>query len=244
MKRRSKKYSILYLLSKQPEKIRKDSHFPLMMDYYRSSDILKKIRFGRRCYSLLNKAKIKPEYLNNFYRTYRLPKNPFFPLFFSIKTKYFEKKRQRKLEKEKYILFRMRSLPENITRTIKFMAEFEKRNNPRGKCPLWFSRLFPKTKKQTDIFCKYSQPEWFFFFETYLRLLKKNYGKINVSSVTRIMSCFLLDCLSEKNAESNPDIAAIKRKYRILSKKYHPDTGGDPEYFLKIRHARDVLLNL
>jgi DnaJ family protein A protein 2 len=39
--------------------------------------------------------------------------------------------------------------------------------------------------------------------------------------------------------ESSPD--EIKKAYRKLAMKHHPDKGGDPETFKKISHAHDVL---
>ena len=74
-----------YLLDKQPKALVRDTKYPLLISYYRSSPLLMRIRFNKRCYSLLHNAVIKPEHLENFYKTYRLPKDSFFPLFSMIK---------------------------------------------------------------------------------------------------------------------------------------------------------------
>lgn len=41
--------------------------------------------------------------------------------------------------------------------------------------------------------------------------------------------------------EQNPDKASIKRQFRQLAAKHHPDKGGDPTTFIKIREAYEVL---
>lgn len=41
--------------------------------------------------------------------------------------------------------------------------------------------------------------------------------------------------------ELNPDKASIKRQFRQLAARHHPDKGGDPTAFIEIREAYEVL---
>ena len=41
--------------------------------------------------------------------------------------------------------------------------------------------------------------------------------------------------------DKNADVKMIKRKYRELARKHHPDRGGDPEMFKKIAEAYEIL---
>jgi DnaJ family protein A protein 2 len=43
------------------------------------------------------------------------------------------------------------------------------------------------------------------------------------------------------NIEQNADIYTIKKQYRILSLKHHPDRGGDAESFKEINEAYEIL---
>ena len=43
--------------------------------------------------------------------------------------------------------------------------------------------------------------------------------------------------------EKMPGMREVKDKFRVLSKKYHPDRGGDAGLFRRLKTARDVLLN-
>ena len=38
-------------------------------------------------------------------------------------------------------------------------------------------------------------------------------------------------------------VAEIRRAYRALARKLHPDKGGDSESFARLRHAFDVLID-
>lgn len=257
-RRRPKKpYTIPYLLSKQPKSLTKHSQYPALLHYYHLSPRLKTVRFSRRCYSLLQHAKIAPENLKYFYRTYRLPKDPFFPLFFTIKRDYLKQKARRKQEKIQYIAAQMRTLSPSVLGFIKFLAAYEQGLNYSGRHPVWSEHLFPKTKKRVRKYVQYHYDDWLLFFRTYLQTLEKRYRTMDSRTADKLLAGFILECLPElppnqqklsqphrlPTAASVPPASAdIMKQFRKLSKLHHPDRGGKSERFVHLKWARDVLL--
>ena len=45
------------------------------------------------------------------------------------------------------------------------------------------------------------------------------------------------------NVDKNDDLDKIRKSYRKLQFKYHPDKGGSEEMFIKINEAYDILSN-
>lgn len=234
-------YSIHYLLDKQPKTLSRDSRYTQMISYYRSSPALQKIRFNRRCFSLLNDAVIEPAHLMNFYRTYRLPHDPFFPLFFMIKRSFLANKAEKKIEKALYIKTRMNQLPPSVIQMLTLVLEIEEKYNRSDRALIYRDSLFPKTKKQVDMYIKFSHSDWFLFFKKHFSVLRKEYERLTIEKTDQLLACFTLDCLPD-NFKGSPDKSLIKRRYRNYSKIYHPDMGGAPELFIAIKWAHDILL--
>lgn len=234
-------YSVIYLLDKQPKSLKKEKHYQLMVSFLQNSPTLTGVRFNRRCYSLLNDAIIKPEHLENFYKTYRLPVNPFFPLFFMVKRKYLLKRDNKKLERLQYIETKMEELPSYIRRYSALMKELELKYNRANQFPAFKENLVPKTKKKADLFAKYNHAEWIFFFGNYMSFLADLYVRIPSDLMERMSACLILNCLPSSFSEV-PQRSKVSNRYRSFSKIYHPDAGGDQELFIKIKWARDLLI--
>ncbi len=253
-KRSRKPYSIAYLLAKQPKTLQKNPYYQVMMNHYYSSEKLRRVRFSRRCYSLLQHAKISPDNLKHFYRTYRLPRDPFFPLFFSIKREYLEERRRKKEERDAYIIRSMRSLPAPILEFIKLLAVIERKGcNRADRYPVWISRLFPSTKKRVREYGRFGTADWLELFRSHMRLLEERYPSFSWETGEQLIACFVLEILpapadiygTEKTKGRIfrlPEAEQIKRSYRRLSKLHHPDGGGEAEYFVELKQARDLLL--
>ena len=248
-----KRYSISHLLSKQPKSIQKHPYYRQMLHHVQLSPKLQKLRFSRRCYSLLLHAKIAPENLKHFYRTYRLPKDPFFPLYFAVKRDYLATKERRKQEKRKYIADQMRRLPPDILSFLQFLARLEQHCNYGNHYPLWSEHLFPKTKKQVRAYHCYSEADWISCFQSFLTRLRQRYRSFPAASAEQLYAGFLLDCLPDlpkprrhstfiPGGFARPSADTVIKQYRRASKHCHPDRGGDPEMFVRIQWARDVLL--
>ncbi len=231
-------YTIPYLLSRQPKAIKKNKYYQMLVTFYNASPFLKKTRINRKCYSLLNNSKISPENLKYFYRTYRLPENPFFPIFLIIKRAYLKNKILQKKKKEEYIKNNFLNLNKITLRFIKYFAKFESTINRYQKFPVWNRTFYPKTKKSADYLSKLDRNEWIKLFNIYIERLKYKYVKINEKYANKIIALFILDLPIEKHST-----AMIKKQYRKLSLKYHPDHGGNSNDFNLLQKARSILMD-
>jgi hypothetical protein len=211
-----------------------------MLSHLNTSPRLKNLRMTRRCYSLLLHGKITEENLVHFYRTYRLPKDPFFPLYFKIKREYLAKQRRRREEKIRYIAEMMRSLPEPYLGFVRYLARFEQGVNRAGKNPLWDEHIFPRTKKLAREYQDYGREEWLEVFTDYTKALKTRYRGVKDIAADRLLAGFILECLPE-GVGNPPARETIIRNYRRLSKIHHPDRGGSEALFVALKWARDVL---
>ncbi len=244
----ARNYSLSYLLSKQPKSLQKNEYYPIMMNYFYESSKLQNLRISRRCYSLLQHAKIEAHNLHHFYRTYRLPKDPFFPLFLKIKREYLQEQQRRKEERIRYIAAAMRALPEPILEFIKYLARVEQHYNHSGAYPVWNRHMFPGTKKRVHEYRRFDKREWIQFFRAYLDMLAERYRPLSEETAERLLACFILGCVPQGpvNPEANgglqwPDSATVTRQYRKLSLQYHPDRGGESDMFVELKRAREVL---
>jgi len=232
-----RKYTISYLLSRQPKSIKKNPYYSALINYYNSSPELKKAAFNRICFRVLNRAKVLPKNLNTFYKIYNLPKNPFFPLFFKIKSDYLYSRLDYKKRRENYIINKWNNLRYNILCFLKKLKNIEKSYNIEGRCPFWDKHMFPDTKKKVNQYYSFTLIDWADYFQNYLNRLTLYYKISGKKNGKRIIACFLLDV-----PENNISIQFINKQYYKLSKMYHPDKGGKPKEFRVIKRARDFLL--
>jgi len=242
--RRGRYRSLASLLDAQPRGLAKDPRHRLLWDHFMASDRLKKLRISARCYRLLNEAKVPPRNLTDFYRTYRLPEDPFFPLFLAVKSAWYDERARWREEREKAIMAMMRRLPEHRRRALRILAEYERRHHPTGDNPVWENRLFPKTKKRAAEMLRCSEVEWHETWRLHLIRLSWRYrdipelidaeGRPTYSS--RLLSTLILRC-------HRVDRKEIAENFRALSKEFHPDLGGSAELFHRIKTARDMLLS-
>lgn len=212
------------------------------MAYYRASARLQHLVLNRRCYSLLDKAKIDPHSLYHFYRTYRLPADPFFPLFFTVKRSYLAQRERLKEERHAYIMNAMRSLPEPVLRNIKYLGYLERGYNSAGRSPIWQRDLFPASKKKADEYMRFSDSQWLALFRSHLSMLAARYGGLPEAIADRVYACFVLGITPELIPPSRPTPQEVSRSYRRLSLLHHPDRGGNSAMFIEIKRARDALV--
>jgi hypothetical protein len=254
----ARRYSLSYLLEHQPKTLRKHELYPLMLDHLRASDALQRLRVSRRCYSLLHNARIAPENLHHFYRTYRLPADPFFPLFFRIKRDYLAERERRREARHRSILESVRALPPEVLAFIKYLGRLEQRCHGRGAYPLWQEHLFPKSKKQAKAYSRYGFDQWLSVFRGHLDLLASRYPGLGPRFAEKITACWVLGLLPQpggardgapgrwpnRPAETGvrwPAPPEVTAAYRRLSMQHHPDRGGDATVFVELKAARDVL---
>lgn len=247
-------YSIGRLLDQQPKSIEKHPHYGLLLAHYHSSDTLRRVRFSRRCYSLLHHARIAPENLHHFYRTYRLPAHPFFPLFFEIKRAYLAEREHRREARRQYILESMRALPPPVLEFIRYLGRLEQ-VHARGRSPLWQRHLFPASKKAADAYHGRTTGDWLSAFRAHLNRMAARYRAPGEAARETLLACFVLELIPALPAADSrrpgagaagirrPAPAEITAAYRRLCKRHHPDHGGDATAFVELARARDVLLD-
>ncbi len=212
-----------------------------MLEHYRNSSALRGLRVSRRCYSLLQHARITPQNLHHFYRTYRLPVDPFFPLFFEIKRAYLQEREWVQEARRRYILETMRALPEPVLGFIKYLGRMEQQYSGGARYPVWGANLFPSTKKQADAYRRYDRHQWIETFRAHLELLSARYRGFNAQIGSRLIACFVLEIPLDGPPPRRPTHTEVTAHYRRLSMRHHPDRGGDPRMFVELQRARDVL---
>ncbi len=212
-----------------------------MMNHLVTSETLMRLRISTPAYRILNRAVIKPENLNNFYRTYRIPRDPFFPLFLGIKREYLAEKQRKQEQREAYILKKMKSLPGGKIRFIRFLAQWEQEINRYMDYPYWMEHLYPSTKKRVHEYENFSLLEWDVFLQDYLEGLLRHYRIKNEVLGPRILACHLLELIPSLDPLAFPCQKDVLRSYRVLSLIHHPDRGGESEVFIRLKEAREVL---
>lgn len=231
-----KKYNLAYLLKKQPQKIKKNPQFVELVNLLKSSDSLKKLKFNRNTYSALNHVRVNPGDLKGFIYNNRFQENPFFPLFLKLKKEYLSAKLKKKKDKQDYIYIKLKQLSPQIKKYLKVFRDYECSRNKRF--PLWKKFFYPKTKKRVNELSKYSTIEWAGLFNTYTDEVYKRYKQVDLKYLNKIISLFVLELEPQKYK-----ITSVKIQYRKLSKKYHPDSGGNNHFFNLLQKSRDILLD-
>jgi hypothetical protein len=241
--RQARTYTINELLSRQPKTLQKHPRYQSLLAHYYASRVLQTMSVSRRCYSLLNRATVRPENLHHFLRTYRLPADPFFPTFFTVKRDYFAERERAKEERHGYILSVMKRLPEDIRAKIRYLGFLERSFNGAGLSPVWQKQLFPTSKRRADEYSRYGDTAWNALFRRHLDALARRYPDLAPVIADRVYASFVLDLVPEAIPPTAPAATRINRSYRRLSLLHHPDRGGDPAMFIEIKRARDSLLN-
>jgi hypothetical protein len=226
-------YTLSTLLGKQPGKLKKDPRYGTMMASLEGTEKLLRLRFNRRCYTLLDRAIIRPENLDHFYRTYRLPKHPFFPLFLAIKKSYLQDLEEKRKAREKLAAETMASLPFLVREYGQAFTWWEQQFS-RGKgC---FGTIFsPGTVKKAREYRAYDHCDWCLSFLGCLNRIREKYGAPVLREGERLLYRFILELPPPPAQLSEGD---IKKNYRRLSLACHPDRGGDPAVFSLLSEAR------
>jgi hypothetical protein len=213
-----------------------------MQHHYRSSERLRSLRISRRCYNLLNRAVITPENLHHFHRTYRLPKDPFFPLFLTVKRDYLADREEAARQREAYILEQVKALTPRRRQALRFLAEWEESLNRAGERPVWEKTVYPGSKKRADEMTRLTGGGWLRLYDDFLAAMGRRYPGVDPRLVRMIRSSLVLDLIPAVHPLHFPDRDEVARAYRRLCRTAHPDAGGRAEYFIRIKESRDYLL--
>ena len=234
--------SLEHLLSRQPKTLNKHPQYDLMISHYRNSDTLRHLRINRRCYRLLDRAVITPENLHHFHRTYRLPKDPFFPLFLAIKKDYLNGREEAARQREAYILKQVKTLTPRRRQALRFLAEWEESINRAGERPVWEKTVYPGSKKRADQLTILSGSAWLSLYDGFLEAMGRRYPGIEPRLTKMIRATLVLELIPSIHPLRFPDRDEAARAYRRLCRTAHPDAGGRAEYFIRIKESRDFLL--
>lgn len=240
MSSRRRYYTLASLLDAQPRGLVRDPNHRLLWDHFMTSEKLQKLRISRRCYGLLNKASISPENLKSFYRTYRLPEDPFFPLFLSVKRNWNEQRRNWQEERQRVISETIAGLPEKRRQNLEMLAQLEEKHNPYGKRPVWDKCIFPGTKKRARELTRFEEMQWQDLASQYLNNLAERYRSLSTGEALKIEAKLIME-FNQIPVGVYPEVQVVQERFRKLSKRYHPDGGGDSTLFRRLKTARDVL---
>jgi hypothetical protein len=213
-----------------------------MWDHFMASGKLQRLRISGRCYSLLNKASVSPENLKTFCRTWRLPEDPFFPLFLAVKKAWQEDMRLRQEKRKAEIQSIMSKLPHERRGVLDALAGLEKSLDSRSGHPVWDRIVTPKTLKQARCMGEFSDDDWIDLWRAFLEHLTLRYRQFTQVHALRAEAKLLLgmeDCLTG----NTPPDSRVREAFRRLSKVHHPDQGGSPGMFRRLKTARDLLMN-
>lgn len=233
---RRKRYSLLMLLEKQPKALKKCSEFINLANLFNSSLLLKQVSLSFASYQKINKVLIKSDSIDRFLKFNKLPANAFFPLFLLMKKKYLAEINALKKRKDDNIRKILNNLNSSKKIILKSLLEDEKKHNI--KITLWRKYFFPKSVKKAEELIKISNIELSEIIEKYMEDFKKKYDNCISDKYKKVICKFIMETALNK---INPHI--VRKNYRELSKKYHPDLGGDAVHFKKLKDAKDYLLS-
>ena len=234
-------YSLLHLLRSQPKTVQRSAGFDTLLHHVNRSPRLQRLRINRRCYRLLDTARIADGNLANFHRTYRLPKDSFFREFIRLKRRYLDHRALLKKRREEYIQQRVKSLDSRILEFLLILGRHEKQLNHADRTPVWEKTLYPATKKLADAYHDYTIEQWSELAEQFGTALQQRYHRSTVEHWNYILAAFLLEALPADGSFRLPNSTTVRRQYRKLSKRHHPDQGGDPEQFRRLKEAFELL---
>ena len=240
-RRSSTFYTVETLLQRQPKSLASTSTYPAMMRAVQQTPGLLRVRFPRRCYTLLHNATITPENLPNLFRTYRLPNNEFFPLFLAARREYLRRREERSAARERYAIEVLRALPIHRLGAVKYLGTLECSLHPQQDCPVWNRSLFPSSRRAADRYARFDRDDWQRLFGTHVRRLCERYRAFSPMVGERVMAHLILEMVPAGVPPVPPRAAELAGAYRRLSLEHHPDRGGDAARFIELKRARDLL---
>jgi hypothetical protein len=206
----------------------------------RDSPELQRVRLNRTTLRLLDEPRLQPANLVNFYVTYRVKENPFYPLFLSLKGSSAKQREAGRRSKRKRIEAIMAGYPPDVLRLMRYLAAVEGRLRP--DIPLCMKVLIPTTLKRARELSSFSRMRWISSLRDAVKAIAGGYRTIILRNSDELIARSILDCLPDPRTGKTPSRAGTKAKFRALSKANHPDSGGDAAAFRLLSWARDILL--
>jgi hypothetical protein len=201
---------------------------------------LKRIRLGGSAVHLLDRPRLDPRFLGNFYATYRVKAHPFFELFLEIKWSGVKRKALAAKARGARVDAVMESCPREVRLMLRYLEDLEATRRP--EAPLFRKGLYPRTLKRAREMAELSLPRWIPLFREQLSALGRGYRTIAIRPARELMARMVLECLPDPRTDRAPTNAAVRASFRALSKACHPDLGGDASRFRLLAWARDQLI--
>ncbi len=227
------------LLWRQPARIKAASRFGELVKALNASTRLRAVRLGKRPWSLLNEPRLRPYFLDDFRRTYRLPEDPFFRIFLELK---WEDKAERAARKDKraadIAAIMDRSFPPALA-FIRWLGELEASHA--SKRALWRSLFEPRTKKRARELAALDALGWKALLQDYLTQLCRLHPPLTDLVPEHWFAYMLLETLPDPATGKPPKAGELRSAWRRAVKSHHPDSGGDAEYFRLLDEARRSL---
>ncbi|HKL86231.1 MAG TPA: J domain-containing protein [Treponemataceae bacterium] len=224
-------YSLEHLMKVQSPGIKKHPDFLKIKRIFRESTALKCVQLNGRAYRLLNEPRLELQYLENFYRTYRVPKSEFFTLFLSMKWGQIQKRASNRSARKTYIALQVESFPRDFLSLFNYLITLD-------------GKLYPHTKKRINEMSAFTIAQWLSWFTSTLSTLMKKHRVLEKIGTEKVLACMLLESLPDFHSGKMPSKTQLKSQFRKLSKEHHPDTGGEGRRFLLIKKAYEELIKV
>jgi hypothetical protein len=232
-------YSLSRLLGAQGPGIKADPRFPGLESTLRASPRLGAVRMIRRAYALLDEGRLAFGHLPDFFDTYRIPPDPFFRLFLTIKRDRRDRLDALRRDRDRRIADIAAAFPQGPRLLIGHLAAVERLRDP--EAPRWRAELRPGSLARARQMAAFGLPEWIAFFAAYIEELRGAYRRIPLLDAETLIACLILETMPDPATGRLPSRAALGTQFRRLSKACHPDLGGDGRRFLVLAKARDEL---
>jgi hypothetical protein len=159
-------------------------------------------------------------------------------MFLKIKREFIIRRLYLKEKKKKYIYNKIINLSPQNLKFIRYLAKYESTVNKYNKFPIWNKTFYPKTKKNADVISKYNRVDWIIMFYNFIDKLIERYTNIDEKHLNKVIALYILELPIEKHSSEK-----IKKQYRKLSMKYHPDQGGNSRDFNFLQKAKNILID-
>ncbi len=229
-------YSIADLLQSQPKAFKLLPNYALLNNMYAADKSLHAVVFSANNYRLLNRAKLSYSQLTKLCSRFRIKSNLFFALFVKYKQQYFTDTKKAKIQKQnkiENILSKMNADKKNL---LKFFLAEEKKHNK--KVTLWRKYFYILSNKKALFLCSSNNLEFYLIAKSYTEDFRLKYHA-DAKYFSQKLISFALEL-----PQIPSDAEIIKNKYRILSKKYHPDIGGNSILFKTLVELYNQCLSL
>jgi hypothetical protein len=232
--------SLPSLLARQPATARKHPDFRRLELMLENSSELKRIRLDRSAVRLLDRPRLEPRFLGNFYATYRIKAHPFYALFLEIKWSCAKMREEAAKARGRRIDSIMEACPREVRLMLRYLEALEGARRPES--PLFRKGLYPRTLKRAREAAELSLSRWIPLFREHLSALRQGYRTIAIRPTRELIARMILECLPDPRTGRAPPDAAVRASFRSLSKACHPDLGGDASRFRLLAWARDLII--